>query len=174
VQKIIIILSILLGACATPKFEPLNLTPDNIPQANQTFDAEIKNTTVTLAAKDVQTGEIKVQPDFLTLWKESLQISLDRAGFFKDDSKRKINIEAHVKKFDFNPVGLSNEIDVEVVYKIIDRSTKKVVFEHNTVTSAKMSASDVWVASERLRRIWSSATQESIFQFVAALDNAKF
>jgi hypothetical protein len=149
------------------------LTPENIPQAKQQLDAELKSTTVMLAPKGEQTGEIKVQPDFLNLWKESLQTSLDKAGIFKDDAKRKMSVEAYIKKFDFNPVGLSNEVIVEVAYRVIDRSTKAIVFEHNTVTTSKMDSGEVWVAVERLKRIWNKATQESIHQFVSALNDAE-
>lgn len=172
-KKTITILCLFLGACATPKFEPINLTPDNIPQANHQLDAELKSTTVMLAPQGEQTGEVKVQPDFLNIWKESLQTSLDKAGIFKDDAKRKMSVEAYVKKFDFNPVGLSNAVTVEVTYKVIDRSTKTIVFEHSTITSSKMDSSEIWVAIERLKRIWNRATQESISQFVSALNNAK-
>lgn len=172
-KKTAIVLCLCLCACATPKFEPINLTPENIPQAKQQVDAELKSTTVMLAPRNEQTGEVKVQPDFLNLWKDSLQTSLDKAGIFKDDAKRKISVEAYVRKFDFNPTGLSNEVTVEVVYRVIDRSTKTIVFEHNTMTSAKMDSGEIWVAMERLKRIWNKATQESIHQFVSALNNAK-
>jgi hypothetical protein len=173
VKKTAIVLCLCLGACATPKFEPINLTPENIPQAKQQLDAELKSTTVMVAPSNEQTGEVKVQPDFLNLWKDSLQTSLDKANIFKDDAKRKMSVEAQVRKFDFNPTGLSNEVTVEVAYKVIDRSTKTIVFEHNTMTSAKMDAGEIWVAMERLKRVWNKATQESIHQFVSALNNAK-
>lgn len=172
-KKVIVILCLCLGACATPKFEPINLIPENIPQAKQPIDAELKTTKVMLAPNSEQTGEVKVQPDFLNLWKESLQTSIDKAGIFKDDANRKMNVEAYVKKFDFNPVGLSNEVTIEVVYKVIDRSTKTTVFEHNTMTSSKMDSGEVWIAVERLKRIWNRATQESIHQFVSALNDAR-
>lgn len=169
----IMVLCLFLGACATPKFEPINLTPENIPQAKQQLDAELRSTTVMLAPKGEQTGEVKVQPDFLNLWRDSLQTSLDKAAIFKDDAKRKISVEAYVKKFDFNSEGLSNEVTVEVTYKVIERSNKAIIFEYNTMTSSKMDSGEVWVAIERLKRIWNKATQESIYQFVSALNNAK-
>ncbi|MCL1826318.1 MAG: hypothetical protein FWG26_10385 [Betaproteobacteria bacterium] len=172
-KKPIMILCLCLSACATPKYEPINLMPENIPQAKQQFDAELKSTTVMLAPKNEQTGEVKVAPDFLNLWKESLQTSVDKAGIFADDAKRKISIEVHVKKFDFNPTGFSNKVTVEAVYKVIDRSTRAIVFEHNTITSSKMGSGEIWVAFERLKRIWNRATQESIHQFMLALNNAK-
>jgi uncharacterized lipoprotein YmbA len=174
-RKAVIVLCLCLGACATQKqtFEPINLTPENIPQAKQQLDAELKSTMVMLAPKSEQTGEIKVQPDFLNTWKDSLQISLDKAGIFKDDAKRKVSVEAYIKKFDFNPTGFSNKVTVEVTYRVIDRSTKTIVFEHDTMTSSKMGYGEIRLAIERLKRIWNRATQESIYQFVSALNDAK-
>lgn len=173
-KKAVLVLSLLLGACATPKYEPINLTPDNITQSARQIDAEVKAINVSPAASDQQTGEVKVAPDFLRIWKDSLQVSLDRAAIFKDDSKRKVSVEGLVKKFDFNPTGLSNELFVEVTYRVIDRNSRAVLFEKSTQTTAKMDSSEVWVANERLRRIWNRATQESIRQFVVALDGANF
>jgi hypothetical protein len=165
-------LSLFLGACATPKFEPINLTPENISQSKRQVDAEVKSIAVMLAPQSQQTGEVRVQQDFLNTWKESLQVSLDRAAIFKDDAKRKVTVEGLVRKFDFNPTGFSNEVFIEVTYRVTDRSTKAVVFEYDTQTTAKMDSSEVWVAIERLKRIWNRATQESIRQFVIALDGA--
>lgn len=171
-NRVAIVLCLFLGACATPKYEPISLTPENIPQSKRQVDAEVKSIAMMLAPQSQQTGEVRVDPGFLNTWKDSLQVSLDRAAIFKDDAKRKVSVEGHVKKFDFNPTGLSNECFVEVTYRVTDRSTKAVVFEYDTKTTAKMDSGEVWVAIERLKRIWNRATQESIRQFVVALDGA--
>lgn len=172
-QLAVVFSALLLSACATTKFESVNLNPAEIVRAKRSHDLELKNIAVVIAAEPTRTGQVMVQADYLALWKDSLQHSIDKAGLFKDDVERKVNIEAQIKKFEFNPTGFSNKVDVEVTYRVLSRATGEAIFEVTTVSSASGSAKETWDANQRLIKLWNLTTQESISRFIVALGDAK-
>lgn len=162
---------VLAGCASSPTV--LNLAPANVARAPVPFDLEVKAVTVVAASPSEQTGEVKMDPAYGNLWRDALQASLDSSGLFKDDSPRKITVRVLVRRFQFNPSGLTNTVDVDADYSLIDRSSGQQLYFSKIPTSATMSASDEWVARQRMIKIFNKATQDSITAFIDGLRTAK-
>lgn len=79
-------------------------------------------------------------------------------------------VYAKIKRFEYNPNGFTNTVDVDAVYSVVDRKSGDVVFEKEIVTSATNTASKTFNAQVRVINLWNQATQENITKFVQALE----
>lgn len=164
-----LVLCMLLSACAS-KPTQVNLVPTGIVRSvAPPLDMEVKTIAVVIADAPSQTGKVMVDATFPPLWKEAIQTSIDQAGLFKDDAATNVTIFATIKRFEFNPTGFSNKVDVNATYRIVDRSTGKELFNEDIVTSASSNAGETYNASVRLINLWNTATQENISKFIAAV-----
>lgn len=163
-------LCLLLTACASTPTQ-VNLVPQGISRSVKApLDMQVKTISVIIADPSAQSGKVMLDATFPPVWRDAIQTSLDQAGLFNDDGSRNVTIFTKIKRFEFNPTGFSNTVDVDAVYTVVDRKTGETLFEKQVVTTASNSASKTFNASVRVINLWNQATQENISQFVEALD----
>lgn len=159
---------LLISGCAE-QVTQVRLVPSGIQRVAEPFDMELKTVTMIIAEPPEQTGNVRMRPDFCNTWRDALQTVVDQAGVFRDDASRKVTIAGVIKKFDFNSAGFSNKCDVEVAYKVIDRSNGQSLFTKTITSGSSKNVGETFNARMRIIDIWNEATQENIRAFVDAL-----
>ncbi|WNH53854.1 hypothetical protein [Stenotrophomonas oahuensis] len=164
------LLCLLLAGCVSTPTQ-VNLVPTGITRTvRPPMDMQVKLVSVIIADPATQTGKVMLDATFPPVWRDAIQTSLDQAGLFSDDGSRNVTVYAKIRRFEFNPTGFSNTVDVDAVYSVVDRKSGDVVFEKEIVTSATNSASKTFNAQVRVINLWNQATQENIAKFVQALE----
>lgn len=105
-----------------------------------------------------------------TLWKESLQESLDRMAIFKDESKNKISIQVKILGFDIPVFGIEMHSKAIARYEIIDRATGGLVYTQDISADGIVPASHAFLGVTRARESINRAAQNNIKQFLQALE----
>lgn len=164
-----ILLCLLLAGCVSTPTQ-VNLVPQGISRTvKPPLDMQVKAISVIIADPSSQSGKVMLDATFPPIWRDAIQTSLDQAGLFSDDGSLNVTIFTKIKRFEFNPTGFSNTVDVDAIYSVVDRKSGAVLFEKQIATKATNSASKTFNAQERLINLWNAATQENIAKFVQAL-----
>ncbi len=135
------------------------------------MDADLREVTVTPAAPTERTGALPPGVASVTnTWKEATQEALDRAAIFNDDSRRRVNLEVKILKFDAPPVGVTFPTFTDARYTLIDRASGEVIFSHIVSAEGSTPMDFAFLGAIRARESINRAAQNNIAAFVTALE----
>lgn len=159
----------MLSACVS--LPPLNFSVPNVGPSNHKINAELKNTTVTLARPDEKTGDLPATAVNITpLWKESLQEALDRMAIFKDDAAKKVSLSVKIMAFKFPSAGGAMTTSTTAKYELLDRETGAIIYTEVIEASGTTPFGYALVGAVRGQESVNRAVQNNISKFLMALE----
>ena len=171
---------LLSSGCQT--LPPVDFGVGAVGVSRNKIDAELKNTSVQIAPKNNQKGEIDIQmlesagtqassgQGIVAAWQNSLQDALARMAIFNDLSNRKLSLSVVVLKLDIPSMGISFETETIAKYELIDRATGDIVYTSNVVSKGSVAASEAFLGVIRARVAASNSVRENIKQFLRELE----
>lgn len=176
----VISITVLSGCGTVP---PMNFSVPNVGLSQKKIDAELKSMTVSVARPDEQKGELKLRLAGLDqngqssgeqmvpqLWQTSLTESLNRMAIFQDDAAKKVNLSVKILKLDVPSAGVSFTTFTTARYEIMDRKTGDLIFTQDISSSGTTPADTAFLGLARMRESVNRAVQNSITQFLQALE----
>ena len=162
---------LLVTACNPP--QPLNFSVQNVQSSPVSVDADLREVTVTPAAPNERTGALPPAVAAVTnTWKEATQEALDRTAIFNDDSRRHVNLEVKVLKFDAPAAGITFPTYTDARYTLIDRASGDVIFSQVVSAEGTTPGDFAFVGAIRARESINRAAQNNIKAFIAALEGS--
>ena len=108
------------------------------------------------------------------LWQVSLLEALNRMAVFKDETKRKVNIQVKVLGIDVPSFGASFETAVTARYEIIDRASGSTIYTQEFSSTGLVPASYAFMGMMRARESGNRAVQNNIAMFLQTLETVDF
>lgn len=162
-------LTALLAACSPP--QPLNFSVQNVQPSPVKLDADLRTITVTPAAPNERTGDLPPAVAGITsTWKEATQEALSRSALFNDDSRRHVNLEVKVLKFENPPMGITFPTDTDASYTLIDRQDGSIIFRKVISAQGTTPMGFAMVGAVRARESINRSAQNNIAGFLRALE----
>ena len=163
-----ILLTGLVAACNPP--QPLNFSVQNVSPSPTRVDADLRTITVTPAAPNERTGNLPPAVAMITnVWKEATQEALSRAALFNDDSRRHVNLEVKILKFDSPSMGITFPTDTDASYTLVDRQSGAVLFRKVISAQGTTPMDFAFVGAIRARESQNRSAQNNIETFLKAL-----
>jgi hypothetical protein len=144
---------------------PLNFEPRPI-NANSRFDRELKRVSVEFSKAVNMTSDY--QSAVIQNWQTSLEKSLDKGGFFHDNSTKKSDLLVSIKDFDAGSMYL--EVKIIAEYKLLDRESGKAIYQAEFYSKA---TDETFYGNERFVKILNKAISENIEKFLTELTKEK-
>lgn len=171
----------LLSGCGT--VPPMNFSVPNVGLSQKKIDAELKSMTVTVARPDEKTGELDFRRAGLDMngqssgeqmipqiWQTSLTEALNRMAVFQDDAVKKVNLSVKILKLEVPSMGASFTTITSARYEIMDRKSGDLIFTQDISSSGTTPADTAFLGIARMRESVNRAVQNSITQFLQALE----
>ena len=160
-----------LAACNPP--QPLNFSVQNVQPSPTHIDADLRAVTVTPAAPNERTGELPpVVAGLTNTWKEATQEALARTAIFNDDSRRHVNLEVKILKFDAPSAGFTFPTYTDARYTLIDRASGQSLYSQIISGEGETPMDFAFVGVIRARESINRSVQSNIAAFLHALESA--
>jgi len=168
----LLLLTGLLAACSPP--QPLNFSVQNVQPSPARLDADLRTITVTPAAPNERTGTLPpAVASVTTTWKEATQEALSRSALFNDDSRRHVNLEIKILKFDAPGMGITFPTDTDASYTLVDRQDGAVIFRKVISAQGTTPGDFSLVGAVRARESINRSAQNNIAAFLQALETSQ-
>lgn len=170
-----------LSACGS--VPPMNFSVPNVGLSQRKIDAELKSMTVTIARPDEKKGELNLRQAGMDMngqssgeqmipqiWQTSLTEALNRMAIFQDDAVKKVNLSVKILKLEVPSMGASFTTFATARYEIMDRKNGDLIYAQDISSSGTTPAGDAFLGIARMRESVNRAVQNSISQFLQALE----
>lgn len=165
----LLLLTGLLAACNPP--QPLNFSVQNVQASPVKIDADLRTITVTPGAPNERTGDLPPAVASITgNWKEATQEALSRSALFNDDSRRHVNLEVKILKFDIPGMGITFPTSTDASYTLVDRQNGAVIFRKVISAQGTTPMDFAFVGAIRARESINRSAQNNIDGFLKALE----
>lgn len=171
IASALLCLSLLVGCASPVTVAGMTVTPDKVATPPVELASAVDVGGVSGGRDSGGFGTTHIGND---VFKEALEASLRGAGLLGDTHARYV-VEAKIVDIDspsgFLPV-FNARVTSRIRYTVIEKSTKRVVFDE-TIEAAHVSRmSDNWVGSERVRLANQGSARKSIASLIAKLESA--
>jgi hypothetical protein len=170
-----------LSACGS--IPPMNFSVPNVGLSQKKIDAELRSMTVTVGRPDEKKGELNLhlagmdqnglsagEQMIPQIWQNSLTEALNRMAIFQDDATKKVNLSVKILKLEVPSMGASFTTFATARYEIMDRKNGDLIYTQDISSSGTTPAGDAFLGLARMRESVNRAVQNSISQFLQALE----